>query len=252
MNTKRRISAIVLTKNEGDRIEDCLRSLNWVDEIIIVDNISTDDTLERAKKYNVRILKMAEPNFSLLREEGAKHAKGEWVLYVDADEKVTEELRKEILDTTSHFDPSNSPRAYFIKRDNSYLGKHWAKSDKMERLFWRSSLKGWQGPLHEAAIVDGFVDELTQYLIHNTHRNLEEMVDKTNRWSQVEAELRLSASHPPVVWWRLIRVMWTGFFNSYIKEQGWKMGTVGIVESVYQAFSLFITYAKLWELQGHK
>jgi len=75
------------------------------------------------------------------------------------------------------------------------------------------------------------------------------MVAKTNEWSVVEARLRLDAHHPPVVWWRLVRVMITGFWESFVRNGGWRAGTVGFIESIYQGYSMFITYAKLWEMQ---
>ncbi|OGG08273.1 hypothetical protein A2154_00830 [Candidatus Gottesmanbacteria bacterium RBG_16_43_7] len=88
-------------------------------------------------------------------------------------------------------------------------------------------------------------------MIHTTHDNLEEMVAKTNQWSETEARLRFENQHPPIVWWRFFRVMWTSFYKSYITERGYKAGTVGLIESIYQAYSMFITYAKLWEMQQH-
>lgn len=76
------------------------------------------------------------------------------------------------------------------------------------------------------------------------------MVEKTNKWSDTEALLRFNSNHPKMTWWRFPRVMLTAFFNSYIRQGGWKAGAVGLIESVYQSFSMFITYAKLWELQN--
>jgi hypothetical protein len=78
------------------------------------------------------------------------------------------------------------------------------------------------------------------------------MLNKTIEWSKIEAQLRLNAHHPKVVWWRLIRVMLTGFWDSYIKQGGWKAGTAGFIESIYQAYSMFVTYATLWEMQKEK
>ena len=75
------------------------------------------------------------------------------------------------------------------------------------------------------------------------------MISKTIEWSQIEAELRFNANHPKITWWRFPRVMLSAFFDSYIKQGGWRVGTAGIIESIYQAFSIFITYAKLWEKQ---
>ncbi len=243
------ISAVVLVKNEGLRIEDCLVSLTWVDEVIVVDNGSTDDTVLRAKKYGAGIIESHETSFAKLREIGLREAKGEWVLYVDADEEVTQSLAEEIRKTVASFDPRTSSRAYFIKRINYFLGRKWPYQDRMQRLFWKPSLQGWHGVLHETASVDGKQGELTHPLIHKTHRRLEEMVNKTNEWSVHEARLRFQTGHKPIVWWRLMRVMWTGFSDSFLKQGGWKAGTFGLIESVFQGFSMFVTYAKLWELQ---
>ena len=85
--------------------------------------------------------------------------------------------------------------------------------------------------------------------MHYTHRDLESMVNKTAAWSSIEAAQRYKQNHPKISWWRFPRVMLTAFFNSYIIQGGYKAKTVGIIESVYQAFSIFITYAKLWEMQ---
>jgi len=110
-------------------------------------------------------------------------------------------------------------------------------------------LKGWKGQLHESPIIEGSIGELDGYIFHFTHRDLESMLDKTIEWSSVEALLRYNSGHPQITWWRFPRVMITAFLNSYIKQQGFRAGAVGVVESMYQSFSMFITYAKLWELQ---
>ncbi|EKD68144.1 MAG: hypothetical protein ACD_48C00061G0005, partial [uncultured bacterium] len=86
--------------------------------------------------------------------------------------------------------------------------------------------------------------------IHYTHRNLELMTAKTNQWSEVEADMLLASHHPLMNELRFIRIMLTKFFDSYIKQGGWKIGTPGLIESLYQAYSYFIIYAKLWEKQN--
>ena len=75
------------------------------------------------------------------------------------------------------------------------------------------------------------------------------MLDKTIQWSKIEAELRYKSGHPPMSWWRFIRVMLTAFYDSYIKQKGYSVGTAGFIESMFQAYSMFITYARLWEMQ---
>jgi glycosyltransferase involved in cell wall biosynthesis len=242
-------SVIILAKNEADRIETCLESVSWADEIIVIDNGSTDHTQAVAKKFGAKIFTSSGNNFSSLREFGCAKASGRWVLYIDADEVVPEKLKEEILQRTSG---TNRESAYKLKRKNYYLGQSWPHIETLERLFLKSELQGWYGNVHESPKYSGTIGVLDNPLLHFTHRTLEEMVTKTNDWSGIEAQLRFGVSHPTVVWWRLLRVMFTGFYGSYIAQEGWKAGTVGLIESIYQAFSLFITYAKLWELQQHK
>jgi glycosyltransferase involved in cell wall biosynthesis len=247
MNHKPSLSAIILSKNEEARIGVCLYALGWAGERIVVDNGSTDKTAAIASQKKALVIEDSSRNFSKIRNAGAKRAKGEWLLYVDADEIVTRELRTEIERVVT----LNEYNAYFIPRKNYYLGVVWPYEDGMVRLIRKKSLTGWIGVLHEHPQVKGKTGKLTNHLIHHTHRTLEEMVAKTNEWSDYEANLRFSAHHPGIVWWRLIRVMITAFWNSYFVQGGWKTGTVGLIESMYQSFSMFITYAKLWELQRH-
>lgn len=244
----KKLTVIIIAKNEQQRIAGCLEGVAFADERIVVDNGSTDRTVELATKHGAIVISAKENDFSGLRDVGLREATGTWVLYVDADEEVGRELQKEIKRVIG----STQPSVYFIKRDTYYLGRHWPKMDKVERLFLRSAIRGWHGVLHETPLYVGEAATLTNPLIHRTHRTLEEMVAKTNEWSRLEAKLRLDAHHPPVVWWRLMRVMMTGFLRSFFCQGGWRAGTVGWIESIYQAFSMFITYAKLWELQQKK
>lgn len=244
------ISAIVLAKNEDARIDKCLESLSFVDEIIVIDNGSTDNTAKTAIQKNAIVIKSDAYSFAERRNIGLRKAKSEWILYVDADEIVSKELRKEIqklfIDHTSHM------RGYEIRRKNYYLGYPWPGDEYIVRLMRRDALIEWRGELHETAHVNGEIGRLNNFLFHNTHRTLEEMVDKTNHWSDVEAKLRFNAGHPTVVWWRFIRVMWTAFYDSFIKQGGWRAGEIGWIESLYQSYSIFITYSKLWEIQKNR
>jgi (heptosyl)LPS beta-1,4-glucosyltransferase len=247
MNHTPTISAIIIAKNESKRIQECIDNLSWVDEILLIDNGSTDNTVKIAGLSKILIIREHIHNFSKLRNIGARKATGSWLLYVDADETVVPALRKEILHTIHS---TNSLAAYVIPRNNMYLGHVWPYRDGMIRLIKKSSFVTWEGVIHEHAIVRGIVGNLSQPFIHNTHRTLSEMVAKTNEWSDHEAKLRLDAHHPPITWWRIIRVMGTAFIDSFIRQGGWKAGTVGWIESIYQSFSIFITYAKLWEMQN--
>ncbi len=245
-----KISAIILAKNEATRIGKCLQSLAWTDERIVVDNGSADDTVTIAKKFDSRVINSEEKSFAGRRNLGLKEAKGDWILYIDADEIVSEELKKQIVSVIENKQLTNA--AYVLRRKNYYLGQLWPLQEKIVRLFQKSALKEWYGDLHESPRVEGKLGELSAPLTHDTHRTLEEMVTKTNEWSKIEATLRLRRGHPPIVWWRFIRVMATAFYDSFIRQSGWRAGPVGWIESIYQAFSIFITYAKLWEIQAKK
>lgn len=245
-----KISAVIIAKNAEGLIADCIDSLSFCDEVLVVDNNSSDRTEDIAKRLHAKVVKTDTDNFATQRNIGLKQAKGEWLLYVDTDERVTPELAEQIKII---IEDKNSLAGYSITRQNFYLGNHpWPKQEHLARLFKKKSLKEWYGQLHETARVTGNIGTLDGLLLHYTHRDLTSMLEKTIQWSQIEAKLRYDAHHPPMVWWRFFRVLFTGFFDSYIKQEGYKAGVVGIIESIYQSFSMFITYARLWELQQKK
>ena len=248
-----KISAIIIAKNEEAMLADCLDSLSFCDEIIVIDDNSTDRTFELATHLGAKVVETR--NYSALRESfaekrnfGLRKAKNKWVLYVDADERISPELREQIeLVVASR---KSEYQAYRLQRKNFYLGNHeWTFVEKLERLFDKTALKGWYGDLHETAVVTGTIGELEGFLLHYTHRDLTSMLDKTIGWSKIEAGLRFKNNHPKMTWWRFPRVMLTSFWNSYVTQKGYAVGTAGLIESMYQAFSMFITYACLWEMQ---
>lgn len=244
-----KISAIVLAKNEEKMITDCLNSLSFADEIIVIDDNSIDQTRNLASKFTNKIFTHKGKNFAERRNFGKTKASGEWILYLDADEKVTSALKEDILKVVRSKDEK---AGFFIKRENYYLGKKWPCQDKVERLFRKEKLIEWYGEIHESPKVDGSVGELVSPMVHITHRDIESMIRKTIEWSTIEADLRYKANHPEIVWWRFPRVMIPQFFNYFIKQGGWKNGTEGWIESIFQAFSIFVTYVRLWEMQKEK
>jgi len=247
-----KISGIVLVKNEEGLINDCLESLSWVDEIIVIDNGSTDKTIEIAKAKGAIITKSPIGSFSDRRNLGAKKASGEWLLYVDADERVTPLLKKEIAETIK----TGSNWAYAIPRRNIFLGHEmrWGGwwPDYVLRLIKKDALVVWEGDLHEQPKIKGQMGKLKSPLTHFSHRSLAEMVAKTNEWSEIEAKLLYQSHHPKMAWWRFISVAGREFWYRGIKKLGFLDGVVGVIEIIYQMFSRMITYAKLWEMQNEK
>lgn len=246
------LSIIIITKNEEEVIEDCIKSAKPVaDEVIVVDDYSDDKTVDIAKKLGARIVQNRFVDFSAQRNFAMSLAKNNWVLFLDADERLTPEFIKELKSIINRERlKSDTIGGYFIKRKTYYYGRDWGFSDKVQRLFYKPNFTEWKGQLHETPYIKGEYSEINSPILHFTHRNLSQMVKKTNNWSEYEAGLRLKAHHPKMNVFRFGRIIITGFFRSYIKEKGYKNGTEGVIEAIYQAFSMFITYAKLWEKQN--
>lgn len=246
-----KLSAVVFVfwPEEEELIDNCLRSVAFADEIVVIDNGATSKTIDICRKYTRKIYFTASKDFSQHHNFGKDKAKGEWILYIDADERVSlslkEEIGRELLSPTA--------AAYRLFRQNFFLGKKVLFGDRypdlVTRLFKRDKLKYWQGRIHESSHVDGEIKDLRSPLYHLTHRDIYSMMRKTINFSEHEALARLEINHPPVVWWRLLRIFLGEFFYRIFVLQGWKQGTEGWIDGIFQAFSLFVVYARLWELQ---
>lgn len=251
------ITAIILTHNEEPMIDDCLKSVVWADEIVVVDHGSTDKTLEIVKKFGVKeIINAPEnSNFSDRRNLGAKEANGEWLLYVDADERVTPELQEEIESIVHGSLFQSQVSAYAIPRKNIrltrvlYHGGWWP--DYVLRLIKKEKLKSWKGELHEQPRVEGEVGKLKEAFVHFSHRgSFEHKLQNTINWSKIEAQKMYDANHPTMTVFRFLSAMWREFYRRMIKYQAWRDGPEGVIEAIYQVFSVFISYARLWEMQN--
>lgn len=167
-----KISALILTKNEEEMIADCLKQLDFVDEIIILDQGSSDNTLKIASAYTKNIFSTSNESFAKNRQTLAGHAKGEWLLYLDADERLDESVVKEIKQATN----DDTYQAFYFPRKNIILGK-WLKHggwspDYVPRLFKKSALVGWHGRVHESPEIVGEFAHLDAPITHLTARTL--------------------------------------------------------------------------------
>lgn len=244
---KNKLTIVIIARNEEKQIPVCLASAAFADEIILVDSGSTDNTVETARKSGAEVYEVEFTDFSQLRNLGKEKAANGWIFYLDADEEIPPDLKNEIMETVK----TDKDCCYTLERKNYYLGKLWPVPDTVTRLFKKELLKTWSGQVHESPLVTGALSALKFPLIHRTHNNLEEMLENTVSWSEFEAKARFNANHPAVTWWRIFRMMLTAFTDSYFKQKGYKVGTAGLIESTYQAFSSFVTYAKLWEMQNN-
>lgn len=245
-----KISAAIIAKDEEKMIEECLKSLAWTDEVLVIDTGSTDRTVGIAKKNKARVVKYLQgKNFSDWRNKGLAEANGEWIFYIDADERVPESLVKEIEKTINN----SKYGAYAIPRRNFMFGKevrHIAvPPDYVKRLFRKSDLAGWEGALHEEPKFKGELGHLKEALYHYKHETFSEMVEKTNKWSEAEAELMFKAGHPPMNIPRFLSAMGREAWQRFVVHKAFLDGKIGIIYAIYQVFSRFVSYAKLWEMQ---
>ncbi|OGE34578.1 hypothetical protein A3C32_04515 [Candidatus Daviesbacteria bacterium RIFCSPHIGHO2_02_FULL_41_14] len=245
------LSVIIITKNEESMLKTCLESVKWADEIIVADSGSEDKTLEIAKKYTDRVIKVTGNNFAGWRNQSLEKAQGDYVLFVDADERVLSFLKEEILQKMGELDSQEV--AWAIPRRNIILGEEKSYKafwpDFVVRLFKKDKLKGYQGEVHEQPVVDGKVGRFKNPFLHLTHRDIDSMVLKSLSWGNIDAGLKLKDSHPKMTGPRFIKILFTQLWKETVTRGGVFGGTVGVIDSLLQTFSVYISYVKLWQLQ---
>ena len=242
------LTIIIVSRNDEDVLPYALSTCDGFGKVVVVDSSTSSKTEGICRKFKVKYVKNTFRDFADQRNFGMYYATTKWVLYLDSDEKLTENFKHEIASIIKNHEDSEVA-GYYIRRKTFYYGRDWGFSDKVQRLFLRSKFIEWYGVVHETPKVKGSIAQVESPILHFTHRNLSQMVGKTNDWSIYEAKLRFSANHPALEPWRFFRVMGSEFLSSYIKNKGYKNGTYGLIEAMYQSFSIFITYAKLWEMQ---
>lgn len=242
------ISAIVIAKNEAAMLANCLDTLAWCDEVLVIDHQSSDATVEIAERFGARVVTQAG-TFADLRNEGLKRSKTDWLLYVDADERVTPALAAEIKQTIAQA----TSVAYAIGRHNILYGQvvqhgGWER-DQVVRLFQRSTLREWQGEVHEHADVQGVTGTLTEALVHLTHRSVVDGLLKSAEWTPIEAKLLFESGLPPVTAVTLLRKMIMEVVRRLVLKQGYRDGLVGWIEALTQGLNRVLVYMQVWELQ---
>ena len=244
------VSVIVVCFNEEDRIEDCLKSLAWCDEIVVVDSFSTDRTPEISRRLAHKFVQRPWPGYREQKAYAHSLATKDWVMLVDSDERVTAELQNEIGERLAQ--DNGAYAGYAIPRLVRYLGRWWWRGgwypDYDVRLFRRERAT-WGGvDPHEKIIVDGKVGRLNQPLHHYTYRSIDDHVQRINRFTSISsAELHKSGGR-----WRLSDALLrpaVRFFRSYILKRGFLEGFAGFYVALTAAVYVFLKYAKLWELE---
>lgn len=252
------LSVVFSVHNEEKLFEEALKSVkNLADEIIVVDNESTDKTVQIAKKYTKNIYehKNTPNSLNLTKNYGFSKAKGDWILSLDADERVSPDLAKEIFSIlNAQRSTLNAPIGYWFPRKNIVFGK-WIQHgiwypDKQLRLF-RHGLGKFPGKHnHEYLEVKGELSELKNHLIHQNYQTIVQFVDKMNHtYTDNEAEVLL-ASGKKLEWIDAVRMPASDFILNFFRRQSYKDGLHGLTLSLLQAFYSLLVFAKAWEKQG--
>ena len=259
---KQTLSVVFSVHDEEKLFEEAFKSIKGLaDEIIVIDNESTDRTAQIAKKYtkNIYVHKNTPNSLNATKNYGFSKATGDWILSLDADERVSPELSEEIMGSLRNFPQSTgvlqtSINGYWIPRKNIVFGK-WIQHgiwypDKQLRLIRRGKGKFPEKHNHEYLEVTGELVELKNHLIHQNYQTIIQFVDKMNHtYTDNEAEVLL-ASGKKLEWFDAIRMPASDFILNFFRRQSYKDGLHGLVLSLLQAFYALLIFAKAWEKQG--
>lgn len=240
------LSVVVITKNEAFNLEACLMSLRFATEVIVLDNASTDGTPELARRLGAKVHHTDDwPGFGRQKNRAVALAQGEWILSVDADERVTPDLRAEIETAMGQGELS----VFCFPRLSSYCGQQIRHSgwypDFVVRLFRQGSAEFSDDSVHERLIPNGPVGKLKSPLLHDSFKSLESVVDKMNRYSTVSAVALHQRGRKASVVTAIGHGAWA-FVRSYILRAGFLDGQMGLALAISNAEGSYYRYLKLW------
>lgn len=247
--TRATLSVILITFNESQHIRDCLASVAFADEIIVVDSGSSDDTREIAAQCGAQVhLTEDWPGFGPQKNRALKLATSDWILSLDADERITPELAQEIQATLA----APAKDAYVLPRLSYFCGqaiRHggwWP--DPVLRLFRRGSARFTDAKVHEKLITQARVGQLRNHFIHYSYDSLETLLNKLNRYSSDAAAMMHARGRRTSMAGAIGHGLWT-FIRAYIIQRGFLDGRAGLMIAVAGSTGSFYRYCKLLMLQ---
>ncbi len=244
-----RLSVTIITRNEAADIAPALESVAWADERIVVDSMSTDDTVAIARRHADRVIVWEWPGYAAQKNFAASVATHDWILSLDADERVPPPLAQEIRTVLA-----SEPRArgFRVPRVTFHLGR-WIRTtdwypDYQLRLYDRRAAEWTGGSVHEGVSVRGPVGTLRGELHHFAYRDLAEHLETIDRYTSAAARDLYEAGRRSS-WLRLAVHPPAAFLRNYLLRRGFRDGTPGLVISAMNAYYVFLKFAKLWELE---
>lgn len=241
------ITSVTITKNEEKNIVDCLEALSFCSERIVIDDFSTDRTRELARLNGATVVEhKLDNNFSEQRNLGLKLAKTDWVLFVDADERISEILASEIKKSVTHEDING----YYLKRVDKLFGKILKHGEvgniKLLRLGKRKTGK-WTGAVHEVWNIEGKTEEFKNSLLHEPHQTVSDFLSEISLYSTIRAK-ELYESGKRSSWLSIVLYTKGKFAYTYFFKLGFLDGTSGLLLSLMMSFHSFLTRSKLYLL----
>ncbi|MBI5587428.1 MAG: glycosyltransferase family 2 protein [Deltaproteobacteria bacterium] len=245
-----KISVTIIALNEEDNIRDCLESVKWADEILVSDSGSADSTVDICREYGAEVYKDKWLGFGKQKNLIGDRAKNRWVLNIDADERVSAELKDEILKAVG----SNGADGYYIARKN-YFGKRWIKHcgwypDYNLRLYRKDKGRFNERSVHEAVAVKGRKEHLENPFTHHTYKDVADYLERMQRYSTLAAREMFDNGRKAGMTDILLRPFFT-FFKMFVIKGGFLDGAAGAVLSFLYAAYTLSKYAKLWEMKNN-
>ena len=250
---RNKLTVIVPTYNEEENISQCLETVKWADEIMVVDSGSTDATLSIARRYTNRILQHEYINSATQKNWAIPQATHPWVMILDSDERVTPHLRREIKTTLEK--PAH--QGYSIGRLNHFLGYPlryggWGpREDRNIRLFMRDKGRYEDKKVHADVVIQGTVGHLKLPLIHHSYRNLDQYFQKMERYTQWAA-IDIYNKGKPVKWHHLILRPLGDFIRLYFLKLGFLDGLPGLMIALLSSYYVMVKYSRSWEITKNK
>ncbi len=246
------VSAYLITFNNERTLEVALRSLHWVDEIVVVDSFSTDRTLEIARRYTPRVEQRPWPGFRDQYQYAADRCTHDWAVFLDADEEISPALAEEMqeaLRSNAALPAEEQACAFRVERRTYYLGRwhlHGGWVPDSECRLYRRSQGRWEGGLHATVRVRGRVARLRRFCYHYTYENLSDQLQTMDRYSSASVQDML-ADGTRFSLLRLLGNPLAHFFRDYVLKAGFRDGLPGLIVAINTMFFVFLKYAKLWE-----
>jgi glycosyltransferase involved in cell wall biosynthesis len=244
-----KISASIIVYNEEDNIAELCETVSWADEIVIVDSSSTDRTIEIAKQFTDKIFQREFLGYKDKHEYADSMTTGDWIFWIDADERVTPELLSSIEKLRSRND-SELPSGFRIARKTWYEGRwimHGGWYPDHQMRLYRKADSFWDGVApHQTARVAGKVETLDGELLHYTKRDLSDHHRVTDRYATLAAE-HLAKSGVTSGASKMFFSSIAAFVRTYILKQGFRDGVPGLMIAMFTAYGVFLKYAKVWE-----